>query len=75
MLSPLQRLAAEGIWGWFDSLWEFEQVLGHPFAELCERVVPLLQRIDAGSHEERDALLVETIEFLRSLDFGTLRPR
>jgi hypothetical protein len=47
LLSPLEQLAAEWIWAWFDSLWELDQVLSEPFDRLREVVLPLLARIES----------------------------
>jgi hypothetical protein len=70
----LQRLAAECVWRWFDDLWEQEQVLDPPFGELRARVVPLLEQIEGGPEPQREALIVEVVDLLRTIDPAFLRP-
>ena len=64
-MAPIQRLAAEAIWAWFDELWEGEHVDSGRLQDLADEVLPVLDSIERSSGHEQDDAIVELAERLR----------
>jgi chromosome condensin MukBEF complex kleisin-like MukF subunit len=67
-LTPLQRLASEAIWAWFDELWEGGQVDASRLVDLQDEVLALFERIETSTGPLRDEAIVELVDRLRSID-------
>ncbi|MDH3519967.1 MAG: hypothetical protein OEM49_05865 [Myxococcales bacterium] len=74
-LSPIQRLACEAIWAWFNALWEGEQVGSRRLRDLCDEVLPLFEQIETSTGPERDNAITELVERLRAIYTSVLFPR
>lgn len=74
-LTPIQNLACEALWGWFDELWEAEQVDSSRLRDLQGEVLPLFERIETSAGQERDDAIVELVERLRAVDISVFFPR
>ena len=74
-LSPIQRLATEAVWTWFDELWEAEQVDSSRLRDLQAEVLPFFERIEASAGQERDDAIVELVARLRAVDLSVFFPR
>ena len=74
LLTPIQLLAAEAIWNWFDSFWQ-DDVSVEPFRLFQNDVQPLFEPIEsAGSVSQRDDAIVRLVESLRGTDLSRLAP-
>lgn len=74
-LGPIQKLACEAIWAWFDELWEAEQVDSSRLRDLQGEVLPLFQCIETSGGQGRDDAIVELVERLRAVDISVFLPR
>ena len=74
-LTPVQRLAFEVIWSWFDELWEGEQADSARLRDLCDEVLPLLEQIETSTGLDRDGAITELAARLRSIDLSVFIPR
>jgi chromosome condensin MukBEF complex kleisin-like MukF subunit len=74
-LSPIQRLACEAIWAWFNELWEGEQVDSTRLHDLRDEVLPLFEQIETSTGLERDDPITELVERLREIDTSVFFPR
>jgi hypothetical protein len=74
-LTPIQKLACEAIWAWFDELWEAEQVHSSRLRDLQGEVLPFFERIETSAGQQRDAVIVDLIERLRAIDISVFFPR
>jgi hypothetical protein len=74
-LTPIQKLACEAVWAWFDELWEAEQVDSSRLRDLQGQVLAFFQRIETSGGRERDAAIVELVERLRAVDIAVFFPR
>jgi hypothetical protein len=54
-LAPLQRLASEAIWTWFDELWEGGQVDASRLVDLQDEVLALFEQIETSTGPLRAA--------------------
>ncbi len=73
--TPVQRLASEAIWTWFEELWQGGQVGQGRLGDLRAEVLPLFDRIEAPRGAQRDGAIVELVERLRSIDMSVFFPR
>lgn len=71
LLSPLQRLAMEAAWLWFERLWEDEQIDARTFHALDAVISPRLDELIFHARN-RDDNIVELVAFLRGLDLGAM---
>lgn len=74
-LTPIERLASEAIWAWFDELWEREQADSSRLGNLQDEVLHFFERIEASDGQERGDAIVELVESLRSIDTAVFTPR
>lgn len=72
LLSPIQQVAMEAVWEWFDSLWEIAQVPAEVFGQLQREAMPLFDRVLVGP--ERDSPIVDLVEFLRNIGSDAVHP-
>ena len=72
-LSPIQRLAVEHVWSWFEDLWDSEQVDADRLRDLMAEI-PLLEEIE-DAPDARDPAIVRVVEALRSIDHDVVRGR
>lgn len=69
-MNPIQRIAIEAAWVWFEELWESGQVDSARLRDLVDEVLSLFERIEQGSAQERDEWIVELVERLRAVDMS-----
>jgi len=74
-LTPIQKLACEAIWAWFDELWEAEQVDSNRLRDLQREALPSFDRIETSTGQERDDAIVDLVERLRAIDVSVFFPR
>lgn len=74
-LAPIQRLASEAIWNWFDELWEGEQVSKSRLADLQHEVLPLFERIETSATQDLDDAIVDHRIEIDAATLGRLNTR
>lgn len=68
VLRPLESLAMDHVWNWFDALWEEEQIQADRLEALRIEAMPFFEAVErAPDGGEREQAIVDLVRFLRSL--------